>query len=26
GYYATTVGQYGNENVIREYVQKQGQQ
>ena len=26
GYYATTVGQYGNENVIREYIQKQGQQ
>ena len=24
GYYANTVGQYGNEKVIREYVQKQG--
>ncbi len=24
GYYANTVGQYGNEKVIKEYVQKQG--
>ncbi len=24
GYYANTVGQYGNERVIKEYVQKQG--
>ena len=24
GYYANTVGQYGNENVIKEYVRKQG--
>lgn len=24
GYYMNTVGQYGNENVIREYVKKQG--
>ena len=24
GYYANTVGQYGNENVIKEYVQNQG--
>ena len=26
GFYANTVGQYGNENVIKEYVQNQGQQ
>ena len=25
GYYANTVGQYGNEDVIRKYVQEQGQ-
>ena len=24
GYYANTVGQYGNEKIIREYVKKQG--
>ncbi len=24
GYYTNTVGQYGNEKVIKEYVQKQG--
>ena len=24
GYYANTVGQYGNEKVIKEYVQRQG--
>ena len=24
GYYMNTVGQYGNENVIKQYVQKQG--
>ena len=24
GYYANTVGQYGNEKIIKEYVQKQG--
>jgi len=26
GYYINTVGQYGNEKVIREYVENQGRQ
>ena len=26
GYYANTVGQYGNEDVIRKYIENQGKQ